>query len=71
MTKKQTKKQAATALLREYDRLYARMRVLERETQKAVTAYGVESGVWGLSIDKFRLQLRMEAERREKERADG
>jgi len=71
MTKAQTKKQTAIALLREYDRLRARLRVLERETQEAITAYGVENGIWGLSIDKFRLQLQMEAEREEKEQANG
>lgn len=61
------KKQIATALLREHDTLKARLRILERETQKAVTAYGVESGTWGLSMDKFRLQLQMEQERLEQE----
>lgn len=64
-------KKTAARLLREHDALKARLRVLEREMQKAVTAYGVESGIWGLSADKFRLQLQMEAERKTKERARG
>jgi hypothetical protein len=66
--KKTDKKRIATRLLREHDTLKARLRVLEREAQKAVTAYGVESGVWGLSLDRFRLQLQMEAEREQKEK---
>lgn len=65
-----TKKQAMR-LLREHDTLKARLRILEREAQKVITAYGVETGVWGLSMDKFRLQLQMEAERKAKERARG
>lgn len=63
------KKRHAVALLREHDALKARLRILERETQKAVTEYGVASGVWGLSIDRFRLQLQMEREREEKDNA--
>ena len=67
-------KKTATALLREYDKLRARLRILEREAQKAVTDYGVSTGTWGLSVDKFRLQLQMEEERKQKskkERANG
>lgn len=64
-------KKTATALLREYDTLKSRLRVLERETQKAVTQYGLDTGTWGLSVDKFRLQLQMEAEREARERANG
>lgn len=64
-------KKAAARLLREHDTLKARLRVLEREAQKAITSYGVETGIWGLSMDKFRLQLQMEAERKAKERARG
>jgi hypothetical protein len=62
-------KKKATALLREYDTLRARMRVLERETQKAVTSYGIASGIWGLTADKFRLQLQMEKEQKERKNA--
>ena len=67
-------KKTATALLRDYDKLRARLRVLERDTQKAVTTYGLATGTWGLSVDKFRLQLQMEEERKQKqkkERANG
>lgn len=63
------KKQKAIALLREHDALKARLRLLERETAKAVADYGVTSlRTWGLSIDKFRLHLEMEQEREAKER---
>jgi hypothetical protein len=66
------KKRNAAALLREYDKLRMRLSTLERETQKAVTEYGVSVGIWGLSKDKFRLQLQMEAERKVKDkRANG
>lgn len=59
-------KQSAIRLLREHDTLRARLRVLEREMQKAVTTYGLEVGIWGLSADKFRLSLQMEEEQRER-----
>ena len=59
-------KQSAIRLLREHDTLKARLRVLEREMQKAVTTYGLEAGIWGLSADKFRLALQMEEEQRER-----
>ncbi len=63
------KKQKAIALLREHDALKARLRLLERETQKAISEYCVEHlRTWGLSIDKFRLHLEMEQEREAKER---
>lgn len=60
------KKKHALALLREHDLLEARLRVLKRETQKAVTDYGVSQGIWGLDINKFRLQQQMGQERKEK-----
>jgi hypothetical protein len=63
------KKQKATALLREHDALKARLRVLERETQKAVSDYGVTHlRSWGMSIDMFRMHLQMEQEREAKEK---
>lgn len=64
-------KKTAVRLLREHDTLKARLRILEREAQKVITAYGVETGVWGLSMDKFRLQLQMEEERKTKEKVRG
>ncbi len=65
---KNNKKAKAVALLRKHDTLKAQLRLLERDMQKAVTEYGVSTGVWGLSADKFRLQLQMEAEREQKEK---
>ena len=63
------KKCKAIALLREHDALKARLRILERETQKAVTEFGVDHlRSWGMSIDKFRLHLEMEEERAEREK---
>lgn len=57
MTENLTNKQRAALLLREYDQLRSRMRSVERELAKAVTAYGKESGYWGLNKDHFRIQL--------------
>ena len=52
-----TTKQRATLLLREYDHMRSRIRIVERELAKAVTAYGKETGYWGLNKDHFRIQL--------------
>jgi hypothetical protein len=52
-----TKKMYATTLLRKYDQIRAEMRVTEQELSKAVTAYGRETGYWGLTKDHFRIQL--------------
>lgn len=63
------KKQKAIALLREHDALKARLRILERETQKAISDYSVTHlRSWGLSIDQFRIHLEMEQERKDKEK---
>jgi hypothetical protein len=63
------KKRKAIALLRKHDALEAQLRILKRETAKAVADYGVTSlRSWGLSMDKFRIQLQMEAERKAKEK---
>lgn len=55
-----TNKQRATLLLREYDEMRVRIRNVERELAKAVTAYGRETGYWGMSKDHFRIQLENE-----------
>lgn len=55
-----TTKQRAAMLLREYDEMRARIRIVERDLAKAVTAYGKETGYWGLSKDMFRIQLENE-----------
>ena len=55
-----TTKAEAAALLREYDELRARMRVLERELGKACAEYGRSIGVWGFSKDHLRIQLERE-----------
>lgn len=55
-----TTKQRATILLRKYDLLRKDLRETERELAKAVTAYGKETGYWGLSKDMFRIQLENE-----------
>lgn len=52
-----TNKMRAAVLLRKYDQIRAEMRVTERELAKAVTAYGRETGHWGLNKDHFRIQL--------------
>jgi len=52
-----TTKQRATLLLRKYDHLRKELRETERELAKAVTAYGKETGYWGLNKDHFRIQL--------------
>lgn len=51
-----TKLQAAI-LLRKHDQLRTELRTIERELAKAVTAYGRETGHWGLTKDHFRIQL--------------
>ena len=39
------------------DQLRGELRTIERELAKAVTAYGRETGHWGLTKDHFRIQL--------------
>ena len=55
-------KMKATVLLRKYDRLRKELRETELELGKAVTAYGRETGRWGLTKDHFRSELEREAE---------
>ena len=57
MTNDLTTKMRAAVLLRKYDQIRAEMRVTEQELSKAVTAYGRETGYWGLNKDHFRIQL--------------
>jgi hypothetical protein len=52
-----TTKLKAAILLRKYDQLRGELRTTERELAKAVTAYGRETGHWGLTKDHFRIQL--------------
>lgn len=52
-----TTKQRAALLLRKYDQMRKELRETERELAKAVTAYGKETGYWGLNKDHFRIQL--------------
>lgn len=70
MTENLTTKQRATLLLRKYDQLRKELRETERELAKAVTAYGKETGYWGLSKDHFRIQLDNEARLRLEDAAD-
>lgn len=70
MTENLTTKQRATLLLREYDQMRARIRTVERELARAVTAYGKETGYWGLNKDHFRIQLDNEAKLRLEDAAD-
>lgn len=69
-TENLTTKQRATLLLREYDQMRARIRTVERELARAVTAYGKETGYWGLNKDHFRIQLDNEAKLRLEDAAD-
>lgn len=69
-TKISEKKRAAIRLLREHDKLRARLRILEREAVRACSAYGVETGRWGLRLDHLRIELQMEEEHKQKEQAD-
>jgi hypothetical protein len=57
MTNNMTSKMYAALLLRKYDQLRRELRTTEIELSKAVTAYGRETGHWGLSKDHFRIQL--------------
>jgi hypothetical protein len=57
MTNDLTNKMRAAVLLRKYDQLRGELRTTERELAKAVAAYGVETGYWGLNKDHFRIQL--------------
>lgn len=52
-----TKKMQAALLLRKHDQLRRELRIVEQELAKAVTAYGRETGHWGLNKDHFRIQL--------------
>jgi type II secretory pathway component PulJ len=65
-----TNKQQATQLLRRYDQLRREIRSVERDLAKAVTAYGKETGYWGLSKDHFRIQLENEERLRMEDAAD-
>ena len=57
MTNDLTNKMRAAVLLRKYDQLRTELRTTERELAKAVTAYGRETGHWGLTKDHFRIQI--------------
>jgi hypothetical protein len=57
MTNDLSTKLQAAILLRKYDQLRGELRTIERELAKAVTAYGRETGHWGLTKDHFRIQL--------------
>jgi hypothetical protein len=57
MTNNMSSKMYAALLLRKYDQLRRELRTTEIELSKAVTAYGRETGHWGLSKDHFRIQL--------------
>ena len=54
------KKDHAVALLREYDALRLRLRILERELARATTEYGKTIGVWGFNKDHLRVRVGME-----------
>lgn len=57
MTNDLSTKLQAAILLRKHDQLRTELRTIERELAKAVTAYGRETGHWGLTKDHFRIQL--------------
>lgn len=57
MTNDLSTKLQAAILLRKHDQLRSELRTIERELAKAVTAYGRETGHWGLTKDHFRIQL--------------
>ena len=57
MTNDLSTKMRAAVLLRKHDQLRMELRTTERELAKAVTAYGRETGHWGLTKDHFRIQL--------------
>jgi hypothetical protein len=61
-TAKQAKRRAV-ALLREYDTMRARLRVLEREASRACTDYGIMTGRWGLRLDHLRIEIENEKEK--------
>lgn len=65
-----TNKQRATMLLRKYDEMRRELREVERELAKAVTAYGKQSGYWGLNKDHFRIQLQNEENMRLEDAAE-
>jgi hypothetical protein len=56
-------KRRAVALLREYDTMRARLRVLEREASRACTDYGIMTGRWGLRLDHLRIEIENEKEK--------
>jgi hypothetical protein len=56
-------KRRAVALLREYDIMRTRLRVLEREASRACTDYGVMTGRWGLRLDHLRIEIENEKEK--------
>ena len=57
MTDDLSTKMRAAVLLRKHDQLRKELRATEQELAKAVTAYGRETGHWGLTKDHFRIQL--------------
>lgn len=57
MTDDLTTKMKAALLLRKYDALRTSLRATEQQLAKAVTAYGRETGHWGLTKDHLRIQL--------------
>lgn len=65
-----TTKQRATLLLREYDEMRARLRIVERELAKAAAEYGRETGHWGFNKDHLRIQLQNEENARIEAQAD-
>lgn len=65
-----TNKQRATQLLRKYDEMRRELRETERELAKVVTAYGKETGYWGLNKDHFRIQLQSEENMRLEDAAE-
>jgi hypothetical protein len=56
-------KRRAVSLLREYDVMRARLRVLEREASRACIDYGVMTGRWGLRLDHLRIEIENEKEK--------
>jgi environmental stress-induced protein Ves len=57
MTNDLNTKMRAAVLLRKYDQLRKELRTTEQSLSKTVTAYGRETGHWGLTKDHFRIQL--------------
>lgn len=63
------KKARAARLLREYDKMRAEFRALERELTSACTDYGREIGYWGYRIETLRIALENEERAKQKEHA--